>query len=225
MKTPLEAVLFDLDGTLLDTAPDFAIVVNQLLANHNKPPLHFSEIRQSVSQGSRALVTLAFSISEADQRFESLRDELLELYSRHLAVETVPFPGIDELLGWLDNESLPWGIVTNKPRAYAQPLLDALKLSTRCSTLVCPDDVAQTKPHAEPMLLACQQASVKPEHTVYLGDHRRDIEAGRNAAMKTIAVNYGYIEAHDPSTNWQADYYVNHASEIQALLLENFSIQ
>ena len=222
-STSLQAVLFDLDGTLIDTAPDFAAVVNQLLANHGKAQLPYDAIRETVSHGARALVTLAFDLQEGDEGFDALRQELLDLYSQHLSVETALFPGIHELLLWLENSNIPWGIVTNKPRQYAEPILADLLISERCSAMVCPDDVTHTKPDPEPMLLACEQIGCEAQHTIYIGDHRRDIDAGKNAKMKTIAVNYGYIEANDPAENWQADFYVDHADEIQALLTQHFS--
>ncbi|WP_101756863.1 HAD-IA family hydrolase [Oceanicoccus sp. KOV_DT_Chl] len=219
---PLEAVLFDLDGTLIDTAPDFAVAVNQLRQRHDQPPLAYADIRATVSHGARALVTLALKLKEGDHHFEARRQELLDLYEQHLAVDTCLFPGMKELLDHLEQQKLPWGIVTNKPRRYAEPILAALKLNERCASLVCPDDVSRTKPDPEPMLLACQQIQCAPTRTLYLGDHRRDIEAGKNAAMKTLAVNYGYIEAHDPADSWQADFYVDHANEIMAVLNRHF---
>ncbi|WP_339339618.1 HAD-IA family hydrolase [uncultured Oceanicoccus sp.] len=219
----LQAVLFDLDGTLIDTAPDFAVVVNRLLKNHGKAELPYSAIRATVSHGARALVTLAFDLREGDDGFDALRQELLDLYGQHLSVNTALFPGMDALLLWLDSCNIPWGIVTNKPRRYAEPIVADLRLSERCSVMVCPDDVSHTKPDPEPMFLACEQLGCDAERTLYIGDHRRDIEAGKNAGMKTIAVNYGYIEADDPAENWQADFYVDHASDIQTLLSQHFS--
>ena len=218
INSPLQAVLFDLDGTLLDTAPDFAVVINRLLQRHGKPPLDYQPIRDTVSNGARALVALAFGLQEGDAGFDDIRRELLELYSANLAVNTAPFPGIGELLDWLDHSGLPWGVVTNKPRLYAEPILQALSLAERCAALVCPDDVTRTKPDPEPLLLACDQIRCNAAQTIYLGDHRRDIEAGINAGMKTLAVNYGYIDPADPAHSWQADFYVDHASEIQPLL-------
>jgi len=219
----LQAVLFDLDGTLIDTAPDFAVVVNQLLANHGKAELPYAAIRETVSHGARALVSLAFDLQEGDDGFEALRLELLDLYGQHLSVETALFPGIHELLLWLENHNIPWGIVTNKPRLYAEPILTDLLISERCSAMVCPDDVTNTKPDPEPMLLACKQIGCDVQQTLYVGDHRRDIDAGKNARMKTIAVNYGYIDTQDPAEHWQADFYVNHADEIQPVLIRHFS--
>ncbi len=222
-STPLQAVLFDLDGTLIDTAPDFAVVVNQLLERHGKAELPYNAIRNTVSQGARALVTLGFELQEGDEGFDALKQELLDLYGQHLSVETSLFPGIHELLLWLESRNIPWGIVTNKPRQYAEPILADLLINERCSAMVCPDDVTLTKPDPEPMLLACEQIGCEAQQTIYIGDHRRDIDAGRNARMKTVAVNYGYIEADDPAENWQADFYVDHADEIQALLTQHFS--
>ena len=225
MATPLslQAVLFDLDGTLIDTAPDFAMVVNLLLENHGKTELPYSAIRETVSHGARALVTLAFDLQEGEQGFDALRQELLDLYGQYLSVNTALFPGMHELLLWLETRDIPWGIVTNKPRRYAEPIVADLLLSERCSVMVCPDDVTKTKPDPEPMLLACKQIGCEAQHTLYIGDHRRDIEAGKNAGMKTVAVNYGYIEADDPTEDWQADFYVDHADEIQVLLSQHFS--
>lgn len=222
-KTQLAAVLFDLDGTLIDTAPDFAVVVNQLCQQHQRPPLEYKAIRATVSHGARALITRAFGLQEGEGEFESLKAQLLQLYSQHLAVKSQLFPGIDKLLQQLEQQAIPWGIVTNKPRLYAQPLLEGLQLSKRCAVLVCPDDVSRTKPDPEPMYLACRQLGCKPSSVIYLGDHRRDIEAGNNAGMATLAVNYGYIEDSDPTLLWQADYIVDHASEIAALLSQHFN--
>ena len=222
MKSNLEAVLFDLDGTLLDTAPDFVIAVNKQRELHQLEPLAFETIRSTVSHGARALVSLSFGVTEEEAGFDELRLQLLQLYSEHLNVETKPFEGIDELLNWLDYKQLPWGIVTNNPRKYAEPLIAGIGLGERCHALVCPDDVSQTKPHPEPLFLACNQIDCEPSNAIYLGDHVRDIEAGRGAGMKTIATNYGYIEAGESTRDWQADFYVDHASEILELLESHF---
>ena len=218
----LEAVLFDLDGTLLDTAPDFVIAVNQQRQQHQLEPLDEDKIRTTVSHGARALVSLSFGMHEGDDGFEDLRQELLHLYQQHLCVKTQPFDGINTLLDWLDDQSLPWGIVTNKPRLYAEPIIAGLNLDKRCQTLVCPDDVSHTKPNPEPMFLACSHINCNPENTLYLGDHLRDIEAGKKAGMKTIATNYGYIEPNENTKTWQADYYVDHADDIIPLLKAYF---
>lgn len=217
-KQPITAVLFDLDGTLLDTAPDLAFAVNQLRQQYGKKPLDYALIRATVSNGARALITLAFELEEGDHGFDNLRQQLLALYSQHLDVNTKPFDGISELLDWLERQSLPWGIVTNKPRLYTDPILKTLGLSARCAVVVCPDDVHKTKPDPEPLHLACQHMQRKTSQTLYIGDHRRDIEAGINAEMRTIAANYGYISDIDPTDKWGADFYVDHASELIPLI-------
>jgi phosphoglycolate phosphatase len=214
----MKAVFFDLDGTLLDTAPDFAKVVNHLRERHGYGPLPFQAIRNTVSQGARALITLAFSLQEDADGFETLKQELLALYSANLAEQSVLFPGFDALLYWLDEQNIIWGIVTNKPRAFTDPILKAFQLTDRCHSVVCPDDVHQTKPHPEPLLLAAKQAGCHPRQAVYVGDHRRDIEAGQAAGMTTIAAGYGYIDPCDPADSWQADHLVEDSLDLQKLL-------
>lgn len=209
-----ESVLFDLDGTLLDTAPDFIRVLNQQRALHQLPPLEPHLIRATVSNGARALIKLAFNLSEHDEQFSERHAELLSMYERSIAEETVFFPGIDLLLKELEARSIPWGIVTNKPSRFTLPLLDRLNLSQRSSVTVCPDDVSQTKPHPEPLFLACEQLNCSPKRSLYLGDHIRDIKAGRSAGMITIAARYGYIDTPEQVDEWQADYIIDHGNEL-----------
>ncbi len=210
----IRCVLFDLDGTLLDTAPDFVHVVNRLLNEHNKNPLPAEIIRSTVSDGARALITLAFGINEGEDGFEQLKARLLELYENHLSEHTTAFDGIDTLLHTLESRNIKWGVVTNKPSRYTIPLLERLNFSDRCATIVCPDHVTHTKPHPEPMLLACKQAGSEPHNTIYVGDHERDIRAGHNAGMATVAALYGYIDKEHDWKSWQATHHVHHASEI-----------
>ncbi|RRJ85436.1 HAD family hydrolase [Aestuariirhabdus litorea] len=207
-------VLFDLDGTLLDTAPDFIKVLNRLLEEQQRPPLDDAPIRATVSNGARALVSLGFGLTEGEPGFEPLRERLLTLYEERLGEFTRPFDGIDPLLSTLEARGIPWGVVTNKPSRYTLPLLEKLGYRSRCATVVCPDQVSHSKPHPEPMLLACQQAACIPARTVYIGDHERDIKAGHNAGMPTIAALYGYLEAGLDWRRWRATHQVNHASEI-----------
>jgi len=215
---PLKAVLFDLDGTLLDTAPDFVVVVNALLAEHNKPALPADLIRATVSNGARALVQLAFGLQEGEPGFEPLRLRLLELYSANLAVETRPFPGIIPLLEHLQAHDIGWGIATNKPEVYTTPLLSALSFPSPPGSVICPDHVTERKPHPESIYLACEQLACKPQEVVYIGDHQRDIACGNNAGVPTIGALYGYIEADDDPVSWRATHLVRHADEIWPLL-------
>ena len=204
------AVLFDLDGTLVDTAPDFVRVLNDLRLKYGRPALAYDEIRVAVSAGARAMIQVGFPEYALDSpEFAALRQEFLDNYSLGLAQESRLFSGMEDLLTALESRNIPWGIVTNKPRIYSVPLLAGLALNERCQVLVCPDDVSQTKPHPEPMYLACNTLSVSPEHTIYVGDHIRDIQAGNNAGMKTIAVGFGYIPSHENINDWQADYCVD----------------
>lgn len=220
---PIRAVMFDLDGTLLDTAPDFVVVLNQLLEENQRPALPADLIRASVSNGARALVSLGFGIDEHDPHFERLRVRLLELYTLHIAVHTQLFPGISELLHKLQDHNIAWGIATNKPSAYTHQLLKALKIQPAPVSIICPEDVKDRKPHPESIFLASQHVGCQPNEIVYVGDHKRDIDCGRDAGAITIAAAYGYIEADDDIDTWQADYRVNHADEIWPIL-ENLMI-
>ncbi len=214
----IEAVLFDLDGTLLDTARDFAAILNQMRDQHSLPALPFESVRSTVSHGARALVTLAFDLQEGETGFETLRLELLERYGQHLAVHACLFEGLDGVLQHLEVENIPWGIVTNKPRIYSEAILSALALDQRCQSLVCADDVSRSKPDPESLLLACQQLQRQPGNVIYIGDHHRDIEAGKRANMITIAAAYGYIHSDDPVENWAADHCVENAEALLSLL-------
>lgn len=216
----IKAVVFDLDGTLIDTAPDFVVVLNKLLLENNREPLPATPIRNTVSHGARALVTLGFGLEEGDTGYEDLRLRLLELYSQHLADTSKPFDGITELLDWFSARDIAWGIATNKPEVYARPLIKALQLEPSNDCIICPDNVSERKPHPESLYLAGQLLNCAPQEIIYVGDHERDIACGRNAGSPTIACAYGYIENADKINNWQADHIVNHAGELQAIITE-----
>jgi len=212
------AVLFDLDGTLIDTAPDFIRCLNQLRQLHNLEPLAAEQIRPSVSNGARAMIRVGFGLEPEHDGYVEKHTAFLDLYEAGVAVETTLFEGMDSLLENLEARGIPWGIVTNKPVRFAEPLVLALGLAQRCATLICPDHVSERKPHPEPLFLACQRIGAAPEQAVYVGDHERDIEAGRNAGMRTIAVRYGYIEQPHAVDLWQADIIVDTVSDLAKLL-------
>lgn len=218
-KYPLEAVLFDLDGTLVDTASEFVVVVQTLRAEHGLGPLPEARIRASVSNGARALVSLALDIAEGEPAFEDKRERLLALYGEVLGTTAAPYPGIVELLEELAARGIRWGISTNKPRAYTEPLLARLDIRPPPGSVVCPDDVGERKPHPESLYLNCRQLDCSPAAAIYVGDHRRDIEAGRRAGMRTIAALYGYIEADDNPADWGADQAVHNSRDLRELLL------
>ena len=219
LNTSIECVLFDLDGTLIDTAADFVVVVNQLLDEHNKPHIDPVLIHQTVSDGARALVRLAFQIEEDHPDFPNLNQRLLDLYYQQLATtEATIYPGLDELLSKLESQSIPWGIVTNKPEKYSTLLLNNLNLSNRCSVLICPEHVSERKPHPEPILLACQRLQKDTERTVYIGDHVRDIQAAKNADVIAIAAAYGYLSADSKAEEWYADFILQSSTQTESLL-------
>ncbi|MGV8837446.1 HAD family hydrolase [Cellvibrio sp.] len=218
MAKSIRAVMFDLDGTLLDTAPDFIVVVNQLLAEQQRPALAAETIRAGVSNGSKALIKLAFAIDESNEQFEPLRHRLLELYLAHIAVYTIPFPGINELLDKLADNNIAWGIATNKPATYTLPLMAALDIHPAPLSVICPDHVARSKPDPESLFLASKQLGCAPDEIIYIGDHKRDIDCGKGAGSITIAAAYGYVDEGDDPINWNADYCVNHANEIWPII-------
>jgi phosphoglycolate phosphatase len=215
-----EAVLFDLDGTLVDTAPDFIAVLNRQRLAHGRGPLPPEQIRAMVSQGAKAVVALGFGdLFDTDSNdFEGLRQEFLQTYLKHIADESRLFQGMDELLTALEARGIPWGIVTNKHSMFTTPLLKALRLEQRCKVAICPDMVNHSKPHPEPMLKAAGALRVKPEACIYVGDHRRDIEAGRNAGMYTVAVGYGYMLQGESARDWNANSTVDSVNELSRLL-------
>jgi phosphoglycolate phosphatase len=210
--------LFDLDGTLIDTAPDFIRCLNLLRQQHELEPLPAEFIRRSVSNGARAMIRIGFDLEPEHPDYLEKHAAFLDLYEAGVAIETTLFEGMDELLLGLERRSIPWGIVTNKPARFAVPLIEALGLAERCATLVCPDHVAERKPHPEPLFLACREIGAEPRQAIYVGDHERDIEAGRNAGMRTIAVRYGYIEQPESVDLWQADIIVDTVSDLAKLL-------
>jgi len=219
LETSIECVLFDLDGTLIDTAPDFTLVVNKLLAEHDRDALSHEAIHLNVSNGARALVKNAFGIEETEDGFSSLLQRLLELYFEQLdnTLATL-YPGLDDLLKQLESQEIPWGIVTNKPEKYSIRLLEQLELSSRCSVLICPDHVSNTKPHPEPILLALERLGCGSERAVYLGDHIRDIQAAKNADVIAIAAAYGYLSADTRVEEWYADFILQSSEQTTSLL-------
>jgi phosphoglycolate phosphatase len=200
----LDTILFDLDGTLADTAPDLARTLNLLLIERNTPPLPFDQIRPHVSNGAAALVTLGFSLESNAPGFDELRQRFLELYTANLCRGTTLFPGMAELLQQIEQQSMRWGVITNKPARFTEPLMKALGIAARAACIISGDSASKRKPDPEPMLLACSQIGVEPGNCLYIGDARRDIDAGLNAGMQTLVANFGYIGTHDSPADWQA---------------------
>jgi phosphoglycolate phosphatase len=209
------ALLLDLDGTLLDTAPDMGGALNRLRAERGLEPLPFSRIRPVVSHGAARLVTLGFPDASGDE-FETLRLRFLEIYAQHLATDTRLFPGFDPVLDELEQRGLPWGVVTNKPGWLTDPLLAALGLDRKAGCVVSGDTLPERKPHPLPLLHAAGLIGVPPARCVYVGDAQRDIQAGRAAGMTTVVAGYGYLAADDDPASWGPAGIVSEPAELLA---------
>jgi 2-phosphoglycolate phosphatase len=202
-RQSVRAVLFDLDGTLADTAPDLAYALNQVRVEQGLPPYPLIAIRPHVSHGSTALIQMGFGMDTEDPGFEPLRQRLLAVYRDNIAVHTALFPQMEELLLTLEQRGIQWGVVTNKPAFLTDPLIEALSLNRRATCIG--DTTAQRKPHPMSLLHACALAGCEPQHCLYVGDAERDIEAGRRAGMTTLVALFGYLREHDTPAQWGAN--------------------
>ena len=211
-------LLLDLDGTLADTAPDLAAALNAVLKEEGRSPLPFPRIRPHVSFGAPRLVHLGFGDDLAQTEFQRLRERLLSNYAQGLCRETRLFDGFDAVLDRLEREGMPWGIVTNKPGWLTEPLVEAMNLHHRASSVVSGDTLARRKPHPDPLLHAAAEMGVAAADCVYAGDARRDIEAGMAAGMLTVGVTWGYIPDEDPPHGWGATHLIAHPSELLDLM-------
>jgi N-acetyl-D-muramate 6-phosphate phosphatase len=213
----IRAVLFDLDGTFADTAPDLARAINAMRSARNLPPLPIDATRPVTSHGARGLLEVGFGMSPEHPDYAAMRAEFLDLYAHALCVDTRLFPGMSELLERIEDRGLKWGIVTNKVERLAKPLIEQLRFGGRCACVVGGDTAGVTKPHPAPLLAAARLLAVEPGQAIYVGDDRRDVEAGRAAGMMTIAVRYGYLNGGDPDT-WGADAVVDSPQDVLAHL-------
>ncbi len=213
----INTVLFDLDGTLIDTAPDMANALNLLLEEEHTTKLPFDTIRPEVSNGSAALVKLGFPDENNSATLNRLKKRYLTIYENNLCVNSVLFPGILQLINTLENRQMPWGVITNKPGWLTNSLMQQIGLFKRATCVISGDTTKNRKPHPEPMYLACKQTQSRPENCLYIGDALRDIQAGNNAGMTTVIASYGYIENGENTTEWGADFSINNANEIITL--------
>ncbi|ALG67054.1 phosphoglycolate phosphatase [Beggiatoa leptomitoformis] len=200
----LPTVLFDLDGTVVDTAPDLAFALNTVLQEQGHATLPFESVRPLVSQGARALIQHGFNMTVDNPHFEPLRQRFLTLYAANLDTYSRLFDGMAEVLNTLEKWDIKWGIVTNKPHFLTVPLLQRLNLYNRAACVVSGDTLPTKKPHPAPLLHACQHMDVLPTTCIYVGDAETDIQAGQCAGMRTLLANYGYIQAHETPANWGA---------------------
>ena len=200
-----QAVLFDLDGTLIDTAPEFIHIGLQLRAAAGLAPMSGDIIRQSVSGGAISMVQTALELSATDPHFETWRQQFLTLYEAELGQYSAPYPGLVELIAELHGAGVSWGVVTNKLERFAAPLMKRMPFDPPAGAVITPDHVAQPKPDPEAILLACKHLGASPKHSLFIGDHLRDIEAGKSAGCYTIAAAYGYLAAEESASLWGAD--------------------
>lgn len=207
-------VLFDLDGTFADTAPDMAYALNRVLESRGRAPLPFEQIRPYVSHGGKAMIQAGFGLTPEHAEFAPLRQEFLDIYRDNVANDTRLFPGMEELLGTLDQRAIPWGIVTNKPAWLTDPLMAHLGLDKRAACIVSGDTTPHAKPHPEPVLHACRRIQRSAEHCLYIGDAVRDIEAGRAAGTHTLVALFGYLADDDEPKTWGADGMIEHPLDI-----------
>lgn len=211
----ITTVLFDLDGTLVDTAPDIAAALNRLRHQHQLKALPYPLIRECISKGSKELVKLALGQLAGDE--DSIREHVhhfLQDYGLHVYVDSGLFDRMDRVLQFIEARGLKWGIVTNKPTFLSEALLTQMDLLSRSCCLICGDTSDQRKPHPKPLLMACEQAACQPQQAVYIGDDLRDIQAGKAAGTATIAARFGYIDPEDDIHSWHADHIVDNPLQI-----------
>jgi N-acetyl-D-muramate 6-phosphate phosphatase len=216
----IDNVLFDLDGTLADTAPDLANALNAIRLKHDLDKLPLELISPTVSLGGNAMIKLAFDLEEGEPGFDEIREQFLNHYLENIAAETRLFDGMEKVLDSLENNNKTWGIVTNKSAWLTMPLLEALSLDTRAACVISGDTLEQRKPHPAPILHACELIQSEPASTIYIGDAQRDIEAGRRAGTKTLIALYGYIDKDEDPNSWDADAMVSSPHEINDKLSE-----
>ena len=207
------AVLFDLDGTFADTAPDLGRAVNAMRAARGLSPVPLADTRRVTSLGARGLLSVGFGIGPDHADYAAMREEFLHIYENNLCCDTTLFPGIADLIDRLEGLGIRWGIVTNKAERFALPLLRQLGYGQRAACIIGGDTTPHMKPHPAPLLAAAKSVGCTPEHCIYVGDDERDIQAGKAAGMRTIAVRFGYLNGSNPDT-WGADSVVDSPAEI-----------
>ncbi len=218
MRLAVRAVLFDLDGTLIDSAPDLAGTGNDMRAARGLPLLPLDELRPMVGAGARGMVGRALGVAPGQAGFEALRDEFLQRYEARMTRETRVFEAIQPVLAALASRRHPWGIVTNKVTRYTEPIVRALGLAEAAAVVVCGDTTPHAKPHPAPLLEAARRIGLEPGECVYVGDDLRDVQAGRAAGMATVAAAWGYLGDGDHIDDWGADHVIAEPGQLLNLL-------
>jgi len=214
----VRSVLFDLDGTLVDTAPDLGFALNQQRLTRGMPELSTIELRGYASSGARGLLHKGFGIVPEDSAYAQMRDEFLDLYEKNLARSSALFPGVASLLEDIENRGLTWGIVTNKAERFTFPLLRALRLLDRANCVICGDTTPYSKPHPAPLIEAISRIGTTADRCLYVGDDERDVQAGHAAGMSVVVVRYGYLGNGRPPEEWGADLLIDSPAELGPIL-------
>jgi len=210
----IRSILFDLDGTLIDTAYDLVYALNIIRKQRGLPALPVASLRSIANLGSKALIKRALDVDETAPAFPPLREQFFSLYQEHVAHESRLFPNVEKVLSFLDEKRIPWGIVTNKPEIHTMDLLSALSLKQRAGCIICGDTLPRAKPDPMPLLHACELLEMRPDECIYVGDARTDVEASKAANIKSLVALYGYIQDNDDPLTWHADGYINDPLEI-----------
>lgn len=218
MKLTPQCILFDLDGTLIDTAPDLSLAANLVREELGLPPLDPAVYRHAASGGARGLLRVALDITPDAPEYAQRKERFLVHYRRHLSSGSRLFPGVGEMLETLERTQIRWGVVTNKISSLSQPLMDDLGLTARCACLVSGDSTPRPKPAPDPLLLAAQQVGVMARECIYVGDDERDVLAGRAAHMRTVAAGWGYLGDKPDPHAWSADVVVETPADLMQLL-------
>ena len=214
-----KAILFDLDGTLLDTANDLGAALNYVLSKYNIATVSKERFRPVASDGAKGLLELGFGEKLKHYDYELLRNEFLNFYQQNIAVHTCLYPGIEALLNNLNNCNIPWGVVTNKPIGLTLDLLPHFSIFAHCKSVIGGDSLTERKPHPAPLLFACKEMAINESDCIYVGDALRDIEAGNSAGMYTIIAQWGYIIDKTTCQHWQADFIAKDAANIAEIIL------
>lgn len=210
-------VLFDLDGTLLDTAPDLGNALNRVLSYHRLPLCDYEQYRVVASDGAKGLLELGFGDKLAQVNFDHARAMLLDFYQQNICVDTTAFDGVESFLSQLNQHNIPWGIVTNKPQKLTHTLLEYFPVMQQCQAIISGDTFTQRKPHPLPLLHAAKQLNLPTKSTLYVGDALRDIQAAQNAGMPSVIARYGYIHEEEDLSSWNATFEIDHINQLSSL--------
>ncbi len=219
----IQAVLFDLDGTLIDTAPDLLYALNKVRAEHKLAPLPLSRFRSITGLGATAMMKMAFDFDGSEEDFNYLKERFLNFYMEHIADSTRLFPQMNDVLTYLEDKSIPWGIVTNKSTRPTLELLKALQLDQRSACVVCGDTLTTCKPDPAPILHACELINYQPQNCLYVGDAITDVTASKSAGTKSVVALYGYIHHEDDPATWLADGYIDQPVDLIDWLIKYHS--